>query len=318
MQDRNECVAWLAACIGLLASACGSSGSDTVSVGASLGCADGTLDQSVVHVDLEFGGESRSYELHVPPSYDGNTPMPLLLNFHGFTSNGPQQQFFSEMDGTADERGFVVAYPNGIASSWNGGSCCGAAQAEDIDDVGFARAVIDDIGGRGCIDLSRVYAAGMSNGGFLSHRLACEAADVIAAIGPVAGVLVLDPAKCTPSRPISVIQFYGTEDPLVPYDGGGLAGGLSAPETQAGWAERNGCTGGSTVTYSNGDVTCETIDQCDGNVTVTMCTVEGGGHCWPGQTLCGQILESIDLGRSTTDIIANEAMWDLFETVNLP
>ncbi|MBT8451359.1 MAG: hypothetical protein KJO40_05260 [Deltaproteobacteria bacterium] len=313
MFGRSRMVAVFA--LGGLLLGCGSGSSSSSSAStASLGCTNGTLDSSTTHVDLEFDGMVRSYEIHVPPSYDGMTPAPLVLNFHGFTSSGLGQQASSNMDATADAEGFLAVYPNGLDQSWNAGLCCGRSATLGVDDVGFTRAVIEDLSARGCIDPSRVYATGMSNGGFFSHRLACEAADVIAAVAPVAGVLALDPATCTPSRPISILHLHGTGDPLVRYDGGGLADSPSVESSIAGWLDRNGCTGEPTVTFQNGSATCETTDDCDGDASVTLCTIEGAGHCWPGQPC--RVLG--DLGESTTDIDANEAIWRMFSSVRLP
>ena len=292
---------------------CGDDAAQSSSVSASLGCTDGTLDASVTHVDLEFDGEMRSYELHVPPSYDGTTPLPLVLSFHGFTSTGLEQQESTEMNPLADREGFLVAYPNGLYNSWNAGSCCGLSAEMNVDDVGFTRALLEDLGARGCIDELRVYTTGMSNGGFFSHRLACEAADVIAAAAPVAAVMGVDGVMCTPARPIPILALNGTGDPLVLYDGGGPNASPSVAESTAGWLERNGCTGEPFVSYQNGDATCETVDQCDGGASVTLCTIEDGGHCWPGYPC------RLDgLGESTTDIDANEAMWELFARTSLP
>ncbi|MFW2387879.1 MAG: alpha/beta hydrolase family esterase [Polyangiales bacterium] len=298
----------------LLGLGCGSDdGSPASSKGPSLGCQDGSLDASTTHFELEHDGVTRSYELHLPPGYDGTTALPLVLNFHGFTSNGLGQQSSTNMDLTADREGFIVAYPNGLDVSWNAGLCCGRSATDDVDDVGFTRAMIDDIGARGCIDESRVYATGMSNGGFFSHRLACEAADVIAAVAPVAGVLGIEEEACAPSRPIPIIHLHGTGDTLVPYEGGGLANSLSVEDSTEGWLDRNGCTGERDVSYEEGDATCVTYAKCQGDASVTVCTIEGGGHCWPGQP-CRELG---DLGASTTDIDANEAMWRLFSTVEL-
>jgi polyhydroxybutyrate depolymerase len=187
----------------------------------------------------------------------------------------------------------------------------------DVDDVGFTRAVIEDIGGQGCIDLARVYATGMSNGGFMSHRLGCEASDVIAAIAPVAGVLGLEPSACNPERAVPIIHFHGTEDMLVAYEGGGLAESISVEDSIMGWADRNGCTDELEVTFQQGMVTCETADACEDGSAVTLCTVDGGGHCWPGRP-CPTILGSVDLGETTNDISANDAMWDFFRNASLP
>lgn len=295
-----------------LTAACGSEDSSTTSgQQASLGCMDGSLDRSVTHVDFSNAGTERSYELHLPPVYDGQTPLPLVLSFHGFTSSGVGQQVSTNMDPLADEEGFIVAYPNGIANSWNGGACCGQAAEEDIDDVSFTRSLIADLGERGCIDERRVYATGMSNGGFLSHRLACEAADVIAAVAPVASVLGIPAADCEPSRAIPVIHFHGTGDPLVPVEGSDTA--PSVADSTEGWIERNGCRGERRVTYEEGLATCETVDDCDGDASVSLCLIEGAGHCWPGQPC------RLDgLGEPTTDIDANEVMWELFRSVALP
>src|SRR5690606_38723723 len=103
----------------------------------------GTLDEGVTHVELVHDGIARSYELHLPPAYDGVTALPVVLNFHGFTSSGTRQQEQSAMDATADREAFIVAYPNGLDSSWNAGVCCGNAAEGGVDDVGFTRAVIE-------------------------------------------------------------------------------------------------------------------------------------------------------------------------------
>lgn len=297
----------------LSVSGCGENGGSSVAAASpSLGCESGTLDAGVTHVDLEAGGVMRSYELHVPPSYDGATPLPLVLSFHGYTSTGSAQEESTEMNDLADREGFLVAYPNGLYNSWNAGTCCGQAAELGVDDVGFTRTLIEDIGARGCIDQRRVYATGMSNGGFFSYRLACEAADVIAAAAPVAAVMGVDEGACMPARPIPIIAFNGTGDPLVLYDGGGPGASPSVAETIAGWVDRDGCTAEPVVSYQNGDATCETVDQCEGDASVTLCTIEGGGHCWPGYPcrLGG-------IGESTTDINANEAMWGLFSRTSL-
>lgn len=297
--------------------ACGSDGeTGTAESTASLGCESGTLDASVTHVDLRHGGEARSYELYVPPSYDGTTPLPVVLNFHGFTSSGLLQQEGTKMDELASREGFLVAYPNGLDNSWNGGVCCGLSAETNVDDVGFTRAVIEDLGERGCIDTARVYATGMSNGGFLSHRLACEAADVIAAAAPVAAVLGIEESACNPSRPVPIMQLNGTADPLVAYEGGGLSDSPSAQESIDGWIARDGCAGEPEVSYENGAAICETVSECDGEVSVTLCSIEGAGHCWPGQP-CPERFGGL-LGEPTFDIDANEVIWELFSRTVLP
>jgi polyhydroxybutyrate depolymerase len=269
-----------------------------------IGCQVPALESGDHPLTLMHGGVERSYNLRLPAGYDGTTQLPLVLNFHGYTSSGQEQAIFSNMGPTADAHGFAVAYPEGIANSWNGGAlCCGQAAMDEIDDVGFARALVAHALERACLDDKRVYATGMSNGGFMSHRLGCEAADFVAAIAPVAGVVGIPPADCQPSRPMPIVHFYGTADTLVAYE--------FVTPTHEMWLDRNGCTGAPEVSYQQGTVTCETHASCEGGSSVTLCSAEGMGHCWPGQAFC-------PFGEATTDISANEEMWKLFEQHALP
>ncbi len=295
--------------------AAGSSSGGAAGAGGSAGSAPGCTASSVAPGTstrtISIGGIDREYVLHVPPSYDGTKSVPLVLNFHGLGSNMNQQEIWSVMDASADSAGFIVAYPNGLVNptggqqSWNAGVCC-AFGDPTRDNLGFVNAVLDDIEASSCIDEKRVYATGMSNGGFMSHYLGCKLADRIAAIAPVAGVLGISDAECQPSRPISVIDFHGTGDTVVPYDGP-----PSVPDTFAGWAKRNGCTGTPSQTFSNGAAHCESYDTCNAGVTVTLCTLDGEGHCWPGQAFC-------PFGAASTDLSANDAMWALFQNQTLP
>ncbi|MBX7081979.1 MAG: hypothetical protein K1X88_22425, partial [Nannocystaceae bacterium] len=155
-----------------------SDGGDSSTTGEPLGCpADAMGEGQYDGLMIEHDGIMRRYNLYVPAGLDGSVAAPLVINLHGYTSNAAQQQLFSQFDPVADANGLVVAYPEGTDASWNAGTCCGTAVTNDVDDVGFVLAVIADVKARTCIDPKRVYATGMSNGGFMSHRLACEAAD---------------------------------------------------------------------------------------------------------------------------------------------
>ena len=146
----------------------------------------------------------------------------------------------------------------------------------------------------------------MSIGGFLSHRLGCEASDVIAAIAPVAGVIGLPDEDCTPARPMPVMHFHGTLDAIVPYGGSVISGFPSVRETVDGWAARDGCTDLPEITYRMGNSECETLDECDGGAEVVLCTVAGEGHWWPGAA------------GSVAVISATDHMWDFFVGHPLP
>ncbi len=245
---------------------------------------------------ITAGGRERQFRLHVPPSYDPTQPTPLVLNFHGYTSNASQQELYTSMSQKADAEGFIAVHPDGIGASWNAGGYCGTAANTGVDDVGFTRAILDELSTTLCIDSRRVYATGMSNGGFMSHRLACDLSDRIAAVAPVAGHNVT--TSCAPTRPVPVMHFHGTSDSTVPYSGTG--------PTIAAWVERNGCESSPTVTFDSGNATCETYGGCDDGVEVTLCTITGLGHSWPGA-----------FGGSA-DIAATDAMWPFFERYALP
>jgi polyhydroxybutyrate depolymerase len=276
---------------------------------------------------------ARSYVLHVPPGYSGKAT-PLVINIHGFLSSASQQEAWSAMDSTADHENFIVAYPNGVGSppGWNAGTCC-AFSDSSRDDVAFISAVIDDVAGQTCVALDRVYATGMSNGGFMSHNLACNLSDRIAAIGPVSGVIGVPPADCSPGRAMPIMEFHGTADPLVPYDGGAPSATLwsfvypnqppptfeSVGDTIAFWTAKDGCSGPPQQTFSNGDTTCETYGGCQDNAVVTLCTIANGGHTWPGgSTSALPSIAGTIVGKMTTSINASNELWNFFKTYKLP
>jgi polyhydroxybutyrate depolymerase len=252
---------------------------------------------------ISAGGMTRTYHVHVPPHLEASVVAPLLLNLHPLVLNGAGQALFSNMNPAADERGFIVAYPDGVSGSWNGGSCCGAAAQQMLDDVGFMRAMIADIEAHGCIDHRRVYATGMSNGGYLSQRLGCEAADVIAAIAPASGVIGVPLAGCQPSRPMPVLEFHGTADSLVAYS--------SVAPTIATWVARDACTDEAREIYRTGAVHCDVHDHCAQGAKVILCTADGGGHCWPGSASC-------PVGTPIKDIDGNHYILDFLSEFTLP
>lgn len=269
-------------------------------------CAGGGLGPGDHDIMIDVDGTPRAAIVHVPAGYDPQTPTPLVLNLHGFTMNAEQQVAFTGMNTTADADGFIVAYGDGLNNSWNAGGCCGVSLQNNVDDVGFLRALVEHLETELCIDPARVYATGMSNGGYMSHRLACEAADLFAAVGPVSASLGLP--DCAPARPVPIILFNGTTDALVPYAGGLFPG---AKEVFAGWAARNGCTGEPTISKQTGSATCETYDTCEAGAKVTLCTLTGMGHCWPGQPVC-------PYGAANTDLSADDALWSFFSQFTLP
>ena len=257
---------------------------------------------------LPFGGDDRTYTVHTPPGYTGEAGLPVVFVFHGYLETAEQIETISKMTPETDARGYIVVYPQGRSTSWNAGTCCGSSSQLGVDDVGFVAAMLAEIASNYCIDQGRLFACGFSNGGMLSHRLACESSDTFAAIGAVSGTMALD--ECTPTRPVPVMSFHGTSDFVVPYDGGAF-GPDSVADTITGWTTRNGCTD-SMVSFDQGDATCETHGGCTEGATVALCTLEGGGHQWPGGESAGPG------GTINMDIFASEALLDFFDQHPMP
>jgi len=240
---------------------------------------------------LQVGSASRSYVLHVPAAYDGSTPVPLILDFHGIGSTGWGERSSSPYPDLTDSEGVVMAFPDGlkgpVGTGWNMGPCC----VKDADDLGFARALVAHLQEVACIDPERVYAVGVLTGGGMVYDLACNAADVFAAVAPAAFDLVQESvAECVPARPITEISFRGTADPRVPYAGGAssLVAGmgitfLGAKATFLKWSQIDHCAGSPSQEDSHG---CASYSDCQGGVEVILCTKQGGGDD-PGDASIG-------------------------------
>jgi polyhydroxybutyrate depolymerase len=264
---------------------------------------------------IEWAGATRVAGVHVPDLYDPTAATRVVLNFHGLGSAGWQQAFLSGMNRRSNEQGFIVVYPEGMSNRWNAGACCDWSPAP-LDDVGFVRALLDRLQTDYCVDRRRIHATGMSNGGFMSHRLACELSDRIASIAPVAGVLGLPDEQCRPARPVPVLAFHGTADALVPYEGGmplglPLATFRSVADTMSFWRTQHACAEATVETFAAGDVSCVAWTGCGEPAPVSLCTVTGGGHTWPGGLPFG-------LGPTTAHLSATDAMLEFFDAHPLP
>jgi polyhydroxybutyrate depolymerase len=294
-----------------LAAACASPGTlPPPRLGTASGsCPSGGLAPGQHLLQLEVGGRTRLFRLRVPSAGARGEPLPLVVNFHGYTSSASAQARYTGMEDAAERDGFLAAHPEatGRPSGWNAGPCCGAAAADGVDDVGFARALVEEVAARACVDEARVYATGFSNGGFLSHRLACEAADVFAAVAPVSGALLLPAGECRPSRPVPLLHVHGTRDDTVGYAGGGrVASFPDVPGVLAAWAARNGCAAEPRQTLAQGAVRCVAWEACREGAEVALCTVEGGTHTWPGSF------------NGTRDLDATDAAWRFLSRFRKP
>jgi polyhydroxybutyrate depolymerase len=273
-------------------------------------------------------GRERSYLLHVPARYDPARPTPVVLAFHGATSNARLMQQFSGLSAKAEEAGFLIIYPNGTGNlptvlTWNGGDCCGYAVKHNVDDVAFVRALLDDLTGVMNVDPRRIFVAGMSNGAQMVYRLAAELADRIAAVAAVAGPMGAGDPR--PARPIPVLHIHGTDDQFAPF-GGGVgsrsvygANFRSVEETVRAWVRVNGCPAEPQVLEEAPHVADGTriVRKVFGpgraGSEVVQIIVEGGGHTWPGRPPLPAAL-----GKSTANLSANDVIWDFFQRHPLP
>jgi polyhydroxybutyrate depolymerase len=230
-------------------------------------------------VTIEHGGRSRKYLLHVPSALVAGTALAVVVDLHGAGGSGSQQKGMSGFSALSDKEKFLAVFPDGIDGYWNvDDTCCGTAGKEKIDDVGFIKAIIAKLRTDTCIDANRIYVTGFSNGGGLTHRMGCDAADVVAAIAPMSTDLRTQP--CKPTRPISMLEVRGMADSLEPYEGGmvGPAGGqylaVGAKASLKLWADIDTCTGATTTL----DTYCERYTQCADGVEAELCSLPNVDH----------------------------------------
>ncbi|RLF40695.1 MAG: polyhydroxybutyrate depolymerase [Thermoplasmata archaeon] len=262
----------------------------------------------------------RFYAIHIPDSYNDTTPVPLVIALHGGGGNAKSMEDKTGFNNLSDEKGFIVAYPEGtgkfkhIFLTWNAGYCCGYALENNIDDVGFIRELIKTLEGKYNIDSNRIYITGHSNGAMLTYRLGAELSDIVAAIAPVAGSIggyaTNDSQLCIipePKYPVSVIAIHGRLDSHVPYDGGhgtNATGGridLSVNESISFWVEHDMCNPIPEV-EKNGNITITRYTGGRNNTEVVLYTIENGEHWWPSSDK-----------DPYKELSASEIIWDFFE-----
>jgi polyhydroxybutyrate depolymerase len=273
----------------------------------------GALKAGDNNESVTSGGESRTFIVHMPTGYTGSSPVPVVLDFHPLGGTGSSQEGSSGWKAKCDSVGCIAVFPNSSSTrasdnSWNAGYCCTNAEKNQVNDVQFARDIIKWLEANTCVDPKRIYASGGSNGGGMTYRMACEAADVIAAVAPVDFRCVTgkDPlanagqvtatnntaCTCTLPRPIAVIAWDEKADTsIVPYGGGqtpNLAtdcppssscvgiGFSSAMVNFQTWASFDQCTGSATADPNNS--LCQTYTSCANNTQVTLCSTTSGGH----------------------------------------
>ena len=272
--------------------------------------------QQTINASITHDGIERDYIIYVPEIYDGSKAVPLVLNFHGFGSSASQQMFYGDFRDIANTEGFLLVHPEGTTfignQFWNVGF---PGISSTIDDVGFTEALIDELATLYTIDLDRVYATGMSNGGFMSFLLACQLSEKIAAVASVTGSMTQDTFDdCNAQLPTPVLQIHGTEDDVVLYNENNLS--LPIPDVISYWVDHNNCettptttmlpdvdvSDGSTIEYS-------VYEDGDNGITTEHMKVIGGGHTWPGSVL--------NTAGTNQDIDASMEIWLFFSRYDI-
>ena len=259
---------------------------------------------------LVSSGQKREYLLHVPPKYDRARPTALVISMHGAALWPAAQMKTTQWNKVADEQGFIVVYPSGT-----GFPRIFPMEGDALTvDVRFISDLIDTLEAGYNIDRSRIYADGFSNGGGMAFALSCTLSDRIAAVGIVAGAQLLPWSWCTDSRPVPMIAFHGTADPIVPYEGGTTSKSPtrmpfpSVRKWTASWAARNRCGAEAVESAVAGHVSRLEYTKCAGGATVVLYTVGGGGHSWPG----GRPIAEWWVGPTSHEIDATGVMWAFF------
>lgn len=275
-----------------------------------------TAGQSVHSLTVDQ--RERSYHLYVPESLPAGK-VPLVVMLHGALGSGRQAEEVYGWNEQADEHGFIVAYPDGLDRFWAvSEDCCGPSARDKVDDVAFIRSMVGEIQKKAPIDARRIYVAGMSDGGALTYRLACDT-DIFAAIGVVSATLL---GECSNPRKLSVMHIHGTADEVFPYAGGpgkhhnGGQGdqpadtaGLSMPELMNVWRRANDCAPLAVTidgAVRRGSAACE-----DGREVVFI-VIDGAGHQWPGSSDSKDAGKLLGLDPPSAELKATETLWSFF------
>ncbi|AKT39340.1 uncharacterized protein CMC5_034870 [Chondromyces crocatus] len=239
-----------------------------------------------------FGGD-RPVDVFVPSGYQEDTPAPLVILLHGFTASGGLQELYFQFRPLAEAHGFLYAHPDGTTDPdgsrfWNATDACCNFHGSTVDDSAYLRELVEEIQAHYAVDPKRIYFVGHSNGGFMSYRMACDHADLVAAVVSLAGAMVSMPSQCAATEPVSVLQIHGTDDDTVKYEGDTFAG-IAYPSALASvehWAELGGCDASPTsgepldleADIGGAETTTQTFGGCASGVNAALWSIQGGSH----------------------------------------
>ncbi|KAI5918577.1 carbohydrate esterase family 1 protein [Camillea tinctor] len=288
---------------------------------ATAGCGKTHLFNGITQYhSLTSSGRTRKYSIHLPGDYDKTAPYPLVLGFHGSSSIG----FFFEVDTKMSESRFsankIMVYPDGVGGAWAGANY---SQVSINEDLQFVSDLLDEIRAGYCIDDSRIYATGISNGGGFVNTIACSSVGgEFAAFAPASGAYYTDDdgvsGGCAPARtPLPVLEIHGGSDASVHYDGGEGEGGTepAIPEWLEWWAQRNGCTDEEVEDSFGGDVHHHSWTCASTEGVLQHWKVDSMGHCWASTEIN---FSQIAAGQGPTHIQASQIIMDFFDQFTKP
>jgi polyhydroxybutyrate depolymerase len=258
----------------------------------------------------------RTYLVHTPPAWGPGTSLPLIIALHGVPSTGQLMRAITGFDGSADQYGYVVAYPNSVFTDWAMGCDCTRAEFEGVSDVRFIQKLIGELEAHLGIDRDRVFVTGFSQGALMTHQLACQIPEQLAGVASVAATMLAPvAAQCSPGQPVRSLFFHGTEDLQFPPEGRieVNTSSISIGETLSTWSQANGCTGEPTMVMepdtADDGTTVErwTYPGCNPGGDLIYYHIQGGGHTWPGAAA-----GSPGSGLMTRDISASDLISQFF------
>ncbi|MBL8850639.1 MAG: prolyl oligopeptidase family serine peptidase [Planctomycetaceae bacterium] len=296
----------------------------------------GQADDRPLHADagqtversIEHAKHDRTYRLHLPAGLHAGEAVPLVIALHGLSMDGESMEALTGLSEVADEKGFIAVYPDGLGRMWRFWERHELGQRVRsefgyVDEVGFIEALIDSLISEGLVDGRRVYVTGLSNGAYMTNRLASSLSDRIAAVAPVAGTMSPAISNLDAPRPMPFLYIHGTDDRIVGFDGvdsfTGIKSSLDANELVAWWCDHNGCRKNVTGrplpdTVEDGCRVMQTVFESEQGAPVVFYEVTDGGHTWPG----GDFQPERLLGPVCRDFKASELMWEFFSHYSLP
>jgi len=279
-------------------------------------------------LDIWANGFKRSYLVHVPPGYDRQKPLPLVVVIHGAFDTAAGMETYSGFSALSDRKNFLVLYPNGMGlfgylQHWNAGHCCGKAAKDKIDDVGFIEAAIEDVCSRLRVDRQRVFILGFSNGGMMAYRFAAEKTRLLAGAAFLAASIGGRPSESepewripNPEGPLPVMVMHGMADQDVPFEGGsskrrgGPRSYWSVMESVKFWLENDECKKKPAKSQlCEGRVDVTSWKDCAGHTAVSLYLIKGWAHDWPGKYFTGKLPQSNPLRQFD----AAEIIWEFFK-----